>query len=302
AAFNLLGIGHQQFIRTDCSAQTDLRFKFGFGTLPKSESLAIDNPRSHVGLTVRTNYDEVMLRGRGFIYLASDIGPNSYYGGKGYIEKPWQHEALMYLTLVHELGHVFGLPHVGASYSLMSAQFVEMILNRQTAEVLKTWKITTAAALPFFFFPANYFVHCDIKGFPSAASYFGLDAVSKCLHFVIDGDNGFISVYTSRQPGYPEKLEGRIDRLDFMAETAYGIMVFMTNKQKVFAVQPDPFQLLTGPFFLAKKGSAQFTRSSGGASKPLHMDMSPLNFTIVGLVGTDLKTILNGPMNLIPHF
>ena len=81
----------------------------------------------------------------------------------------------LYLAIVHELGHVFGIPHIGETYSLMSERFIEFILNRAVAEPLKVWKVAGYTPVPFFFFPANYFVNCTKTGFaPSATKFLGI--------------------------------------------------------------------------------------------------------------------------------
>ncbi|HEX4924167.1 MAG TPA: hypothetical protein VFV50_08775, partial [Bdellovibrionales bacterium] len=297
-----LGVGHQQFVRVPCTGTEELRFKFGAGTLEPARRAVIPNLRAHVGIAIRTEYDEVNLRGRGFIYIASDIG-NETYDASNSIAQPWKHEIFLFLTLVHELGHVFGIPHTGPKYSLMSAQFLEMILHKTTAEPMKNFKIGESNVVPFFFFPSRYFVQCSQDGWlAEAVQVFQIPADTGCLHFGVDDDRGLIHVYGSKKPGAPEKPLGLISKLDFDAEPSLGVTLFLTPKQKVFAQMPNPYHLMTGPFFAAKKGSASFTPAGGGPARPLYLDLSPSTFTIVGLANGTLKTLLTGPMTMIPHY
>jgi hypothetical protein len=300
AILNQAGVGIQTFTKSACDGAEDLRFKFGHSTLTEDQRKFIPNLKSHVSAAVRIEYDEVELRGRGFVYVASDVGPFRYDGGPDVIEKPWQHEIFLYLTLMHELGHVFGLPHIGEHYSLMSAQFMEAILNKSVAQEMKNTPVTGRPVFAFFFFPANYYLHCPAGGFDAESqSYFGLPAGVKCIHFAIDGPNRQIFMYTSR--GYaPETYLGVIQGLDLEAQGSLGITVFLSEKQKVFspAQIPPPLRTLPGPGFISKKGSGTYL-SVTGSSRPLYLDISPRIFTLVGTINGSLRTLLTGPVGLM---
>jgi hypothetical protein len=85
-------------------------------------------PANFAAISVRTDYDQAQLRGEGFIYVSPVHGRLSFRGAVG---KPdlwsWGGGAKLYAILLHELGHVFGLPHMGAMGELMSEGFGEIL-------------------------------------------------------------------------------------------------------------------------------------------------------------------------------
>jgi hypothetical protein len=120
-------LGTQTFVETKCDGQEDLRFVVGAGKLTTEERIFVKDVRRYLGLAVRTSYDKVQLRGRGFIYIASDVGPERHYESGLLKGKLWSAKNMLRGTLAHELGHVFGLPHVGTG--LMSEAFGEKIAS-----------------------------------------------------------------------------------------------------------------------------------------------------------------------------
>ena len=80
----------------------------------------IKNPKKAIGTTVRTEFDGVQLRGKGFIYISPENGPYALSGPGPFgaiIENRWGFAGgkLLELALIHELGHVFGIRHVDAT-------------------------------------------------------------------------------------------------------------------------------------------------------------------------------------------
>lgn len=111
-------VGTQFFSEVDCGQDVDVRFQFG--TLTKEQQERIDDPRRFVSLAVRTEYDPVNMRGKGFVYLAADSGPLRPDSANMFRE-PWKAGNVLYAILIHEIGHIFGVPHVGNG--LMGANF-----------------------------------------------------------------------------------------------------------------------------------------------------------------------------------
>ena len=126
------GIGTQKFVKKNCSStndpSVDIYFQFGF--LSEEQKTSIPRPRRFASIAVRTHYDERKLRGKGFIYYGAEQGPLKMDANSSRaMKKPWTEapESILYWTTVHELGHVFGLPHTKAG--IMATDFVERLLD-----------------------------------------------------------------------------------------------------------------------------------------------------------------------------
>ncbi len=118
------GIATQAFIETDCDSSVDLKFQLG--TLSAEQIEKISDIGRFIGLSVRTAYDSARLHGRGFIYIAPQSGPLRPTSDR-LLPAYWSRDSHMrfYLTLVHELGHVFGLPHM-SDFAMMDEGFPDL--------------------------------------------------------------------------------------------------------------------------------------------------------------------------------
>jgi len=108
--------------QSKCIDSTDLRFQFGI--LSASQIEEIGDPTSFIGIAMRSEYDSVNLKGRGYIYVSPQDGilkPKSPY----FLSNAWSmcNGCLFQAILRHELGHVFGLKHYSSSKNIMSKNF-----------------------------------------------------------------------------------------------------------------------------------------------------------------------------------
>ncbi len=110
---------------TDANDESvDLRFQLG--VLTQDQEDYIKSAGQFAAITIRTEYDQVQLKGKGFFYVSPVLGRLAYNGA---FERPdfWSAEEgkNFYHVLRHELGHVFGLPHRGSTGELMSEDFAD---------------------------------------------------------------------------------------------------------------------------------------------------------------------------------
>lgn len=121
------GLNLNEFKKVSCSENPDLRFLFGAGTLNETEKNFLGK-YDFLGGSVRTDYDDQLLEGKGFIYIPSDVGPLSKIQ-VNQVQRPWKVKGLLYRVLVHEMGHVFGLQH--SEKGVMMATYPELILKNE---------------------------------------------------------------------------------------------------------------------------------------------------------------------------
>lgn len=129
-------LGQQNFIEMKNCDEADLRFQFGL--LDDEQLNFIQNPKKYVGLTIRTEYDQKTLKGKGFIYISPQGGPLK---PEKLPKDVWSinEGSLLLPTLIHELGHVFGLQHSDLIY-FMRDDFLELILSEKWYKDLSlTW-------------------------------------------------------------------------------------------------------------------------------------------------------------------
>jgi hypothetical protein len=181
--FGQLQIASQVFTETGCDDHTDIVFQFGI--LNHQQKKFLKDPTEYAAITVRTSYDEINLRAKGFVYVSPSYGPLAY-NSNGVVKNAWKFNSghLLYLTLLHELGHVFGLQHMGSFGALMSEGFVEAILiDPASSATLMTQEInffTLVKASRLFCAPET---DLDIW-----QKYFGAQVSDKCFQFVFNHD------------------------------------------------------------------------------------------------------------------
>lgn len=126
--FGPVKIATQNFIQTKCDDKR-LDMKFQFGVLDDEQFRYLEKPTEFGAISVRTDYAPSTMRAKGFVYVSPTQG-NLAFRGVGQKQDVWKQNdgALLYLTLVHEMGHVFGLSHMGKMGDIMSESYVEMIL------------------------------------------------------------------------------------------------------------------------------------------------------------------------------
>lgn len=116
----VLILGTQTFAKKSC-ANDDIDVRFQLGTLTAEQRTFLVEPTQFVAAAVQTSYDTKKMRGRGFIYVAPERGalrpnlnttnpPNAFWKINDGIN--------LDMTLIHELGHVFGLQHTSSGFPM----------------------------------------------------------------------------------------------------------------------------------------------------------------------------------------
>jgi hypothetical protein len=109
----------RSFQRVDCAGDPEMRIKVGTWEKVDTDFLRYTS-RYTVAYALRTAYSDETGRSRGFIWLVADSGPRRYKGPapEGAF---WAEGRYVQNVVLHELGHVFGVDHLPATF--MDAKF-----------------------------------------------------------------------------------------------------------------------------------------------------------------------------------
>ena len=300
--FRTLGVGYQEFIEVTCDGREDLRFQFGAATLTPEQRRRIPTPRNYLGIAARTDYDEVNLKGRGFVFIASDRGPERYDGGAALVDNAWSKDLYLSVILLHELGHVFGIPHVGDEMSLMSQQLPELLLSKALEQGLGQ---LPPQMYPSFFFPPPSFRGCrafpQLPLEPQVRAFFGLGERVRCVNFDSDpASPSQLVVTASDTADWTARREpvGRIEGMNFViTEAPIAMMLRLNPRQTVFEVPGDPSAVpfLIGPFQARVSGTGGRFVPRTGESQAVFLDLAPTHFTVYVAGTTGIVALLAGP-------
>lgn len=297
----------QEFVRTACAPNTDLVFQMGI--LTPEQIRYLGNPRDFVSVAVRTDYDPVQLRGKGFIYIAADTGPLRP-AAKNMLSDPWRFVdgGILYRVLVHELGHVFGLKHASSlpemglfqGKGLMSASYPELIVDKE-------WG-TAAVGFPlpnYFAFAGNTWLgngstSCARDGiFEKTARFFGIPAGWTC--YQIKYDSGQLTVHAQADLGEPMVLIGTAEITG--VEEIYGleqaVTAYLTEAQRVFPVVLTAPERVGGALIKYTRRKGVYRSTDGTIVRSIGVNM-PLGETFAIISGVLDGTLVFNTESWIP--
>jgi len=277
-----------------CQGSEDLVFKFGYGALDKEEVAYMVTPENYLGLAIRKTYDEANLKGKGIIYISGDIGKHPYKKtSKDAIDQAWQYSKLLQYVLLHELGHVFGLPHSGSG--LMSEVFLDQLLIRKFAALYVREPIST------FIKPADSAEICDASVMPAGsqtflASYFSLVYKEDCLKLQLADNKKEFSILTKKltqdQTAWKKIGTLFIDRNELVDYSLKPAMILqLTDDQKVFQFVDSSF--LMGPVFQNYKVDGHITFGTSMKPFPVQIDLSPDAIVVYGTADNRIRQIFS---------
>lgn len=96
---------------SECSAAVDLRILLG--TSHPEVKKALGDRRGVMGFAHRSSYDFGTGRSKGFIWISPDSGPMAQVNFR---KDFWTSSRALYLAMLHEVGHVFGIHHNTAAF------------------------------------------------------------------------------------------------------------------------------------------------------------------------------------------
>lgn len=284
-------IADQEFVEvSSCQDSTvDLQIILGPTGLNTEQRQFLKDPKSYVGITVRTSYDLKKMKGQGFMYIGADQGAEQYKNNGELIDKAWQYPALLEYALIHELGHVFGVPHTGTG--VMSETFLNVMLNKKIAAFY-----VQNPEVPFLSFPQQAMA-CGTSG-TFFAAFFNLPQSTDCLKLKSESVDGRVWSVWSRADAKAEfemigNLRGSpLVALDMNMKPA--IFVQLPDEQTVFGVMDKLFsQFLLGPTFYHRTLDANYTLKGSLKPSPVQMQITPDSIVVSGVVDGKIKTIVS---------
>jgi hypothetical protein len=283
-------IATQNFIlKSECDS-VPLIFKFGLKNLDSEERHHLVDPKKFIGVTIRKEYSLETLQASGIIYITADKGADAYTNNGMLISEAWKHPALLRYALIHELGHMFGLPHEGSG--IMSEVFMSVLLNSRLVNEFENLAQMNVLN------PQNYFEVCRDSGGMFNPDFFGAAKSARCLKFeAIKNANlqWAVSVKETEQGEYKTLGTVQADSLD---QSPYAlkpaVIVQLPDEQKVFSATETilgPF--LVGAVFSDTSYNGTFHPLNSVRALPIQMTLSAEKISFVGLVNNQNGTVLN---------
>lgn len=243
--------------------RTDIRFQFG--TLTGEQMRELDDPTRFVGITVRTHYDKKAMRGKGFVYISPAYGPLKL-DREDMTESPWtlRSGGLLYLVLLHEIGHIFGVPHVDRPYTLMGERYPEYILSAKAAPYHADYGATLPTPSIFKFHGGDFKLTLCGEGGPNLRhKLFGLKPEHECFgHSLLNNK----LVISGNKFGAPPEVvgEAELQRFDGLIDVDPVMHIWLPKEQTVFPRIPGG-PLAAGPLKQSLSRFKGIYRSKDGA-------------------------------------
>jgi hypothetical protein len=214
------------------------------------------------------------------LFIASDIGKNSYKSDADLIDRPWSIDQLLYVVLLHEIGHVFGVPHVGSEYSLMSQQGPGYFITKNVANAFKNVSMDKLTSkMNTFFFPPQTYNSCLIQGYSPTIQvtkdFFELPANATCLGYDINESTKAITISYGTDQNSGLTPVGTISNLTYRGSIDLAVMVKVNPAQTVLTLDSnlDHTSFLVGPFFMSADATGGVFHAKDGTDKSVFLKL-----------------------------
>ncbi|WP_413290018.1 hypothetical protein [Bdellovibrio sp. HCB337] len=264
-------LGQQSFKKVSCDdPQVQLRILFGASLLNADEKNFLKAPENYVGVTVRTAYDLKQLRAKGFMFFSNDLNRKDFVSGA------WSRPKILRYALMHELGHVFGLPHIGTG--LMSEIFLDQLIKAEYIEKYEDLPVESVIS-------QNPEINVCSGVFSTTRVFFGLPTDHDCLVLKSVGPFAF-QVFSKKDEKADLNEIGSI-RLEFPNPSDYSgrpvSFLQLPTEQEVFTEKEAAFRpFMIGPVGAEFGASGKFIPKNPGPQKSVYAKLGPSSFSVIG--------------------
>lgn len=278
------GVGAQTFsLEPSCSVDTDLRLQFGVLSLEQRAqwtSNVKEPPHKYRGIALRTDYDLKNMRGKGFIYLSPQSGPDKFQSKPDDVENPWSIAGgdLAAITLVHELGHVFGYDH--GAMDIMNPSMLDFLFRKDIASEMDEVSSDIMYPTNPFQFTDGSRVTCFAKtGDVEAKIFWDIPEDKPCLKLDIHlkriygprtEQEVFVSIASSKDGPWSSMWEST----SFKVETRSEIPNFVYLPDDQVALEKEPsIYLWALPSQIHIKAMVELKTQDGQKARKVYLDL-----------------------------
>jgi hypothetical protein len=294
-----VAVGTQTFRETTCEQNPDIVFQLG--TLNDEQAAYLKHPRKVIGEAVRTDYDPVHLKGKGFIYISPETGMHSLEGAGplgSIVPERWRFKEgiLLEIVLIHEIGHVFGLAHI--SDTLLDPSAPAMLVSYPFG-----YGLAATSGAPWFFTRDRHHLHADSfwvglgeDGMDDVREFFGLSASARYL-ITRAAENDTIELYAYGDNDRNGRLVGSLSSdHSTTGVVSSWISIYLTPAQRVFEMTvPESGRSLDIWAPTEESRTMQYQAVNGSAPRHLATQLkgSEVSMTGVARDGTIMLDMLD---------
>ncbi len=292
-------LGKQDFVRVSCAADPALEIRFGPLTLGEARKLGSSS--EYAAITLRTSYDRQKLVGKGLIVFTPQMHD---VNGLAMPVDLWSHQSSLslYLAMVHELGHVYGIPHLGNRGELMSESFVEDVLRSARENSLMK------EDRHFFTFTKGGQRRCP-EGLGAEIlksrwkEAFNLSADFACLRFQFAHEasneilgRSLLKVFESASPTAREDLVATAELSLSSYFPYFTNQMWITPEQEFFPFEErsqyqPPYLFLFGLYSVSKTGSFELRRDAQKRALRVLFTQGAYNYSVETVIDNQIVSI-----------
>ena len=225
--------------------------------------------------------------------MSSDFGPHAYDANEAishHVPRAWEKRTLLLYAVLHEMGHVFGIPHMGSG--IMSEIFLDQLLHKSFFQFYIDHPVQS------FLNPPLNFVTCVLSGTLNTG-FFDVPSDTGCMQFEGTELGGAIkwkltAKKNAADPGQPAGSIQVSRNLSLQMGSTPAVVVQLPSEQNVFSIQERFVNtFMVGPVFNEGTASGNFQKATG-TTRPfdIQVELRTDSIVMTGLVGNRMMPVM----------